>query len=136
MAVATAPLHAEEARRSLRLVRPPLDVDAVAAAWELAFEAAERALAAAGPVLTAQELCVRRTGCNSSVGGRRPSCPASQFAKSPDGSAWCARSPPKERDCRSQAPAATTACPANANGRGRSLIRFSSCLQGGAERWS
>jgi hypothetical protein len=60
MAVATAPLHAEEARRSLHLVQPPLDVDTLAPSWDLAFEAAERALAAAGPVLTAQELCFRR----------------------------------------------------------------------------
>ena len=60
MAVATAPLHAEEPQRPLRLIRPPLDADALAASWALAFEAAERALAVADSVLTAQELCFRR----------------------------------------------------------------------------
>src|SRR4029450_7084289 len=60
MAVATGPLHAGEGRRSVPLVQPPLDVDALAPSWDLAFEAAERALAAAGPVLTGQEVCFRR----------------------------------------------------------------------------
>jgi hypothetical protein len=59
MATATASVHASQAPPRLRLVHPPLDLESLPAEWQVALEAAERALAASTP-LKAQEVAVRR----------------------------------------------------------------------------
>jgi anti-sigma-K factor RskA len=56
----TAALHVDQRRPELRLVRPPLDVQALATRWETAFAAADRALAAAAPSLQSREISARR----------------------------------------------------------------------------
>ena len=56
MAAVTAPVQARRPRPSLRVVRAPLDLDVLAAHWQVALDAADRALAASGASLNAQEL--------------------------------------------------------------------------------
>lgn len=59
MAAATAPLQAHRPGSPLRLVRQPLDPDVLAAQWQVALDAADRAIGASGPSLEAQELGAR-----------------------------------------------------------------------------
>ena len=60
MAVATASVHANQALPRLRLVQPPLDLDSLAATWQVALDAAERAIAASAASLQAEEVGARR----------------------------------------------------------------------------
>jgi HAD superfamily hydrolase (TIGR01509 family) len=58
MAVATAP-HASQTGLPLRLVQTRLDLDSLAAEWQVALDAADRAIAASAPSLKSQELGAR-----------------------------------------------------------------------------
>ena len=60
MATATASVHANQAPPRLRLVAAPLDLESLSAEWQVALDAAERALAASTPLLHAQEVAGRR----------------------------------------------------------------------------
>jgi HAD superfamily hydrolase (TIGR01509 family) len=59
MAVATAQIHAKQTQRRLRLVQPRLDLDSLAAQWQVALDAAESAIAASTPSLKGQEVGAR-----------------------------------------------------------------------------
>jgi HAD superfamily hydrolase (TIGR01509 family) len=59
MAVATASVHTNPAQPRLRLVEPPLDLDSLAAEWQVALDAAESAIAASTPSLKSQEVGAR-----------------------------------------------------------------------------
>jgi hypothetical protein len=60
METATAWVHASQAPPRLRLVHPPLDLESLSAEWQVALDAAERAVAASTPLLKAQVVAVRR----------------------------------------------------------------------------
>ena len=60
MATATASVHANQAPPRLRLVHAQLDVESLSAEWQVALDAAARAIAASTPLLKAQEVAVRR----------------------------------------------------------------------------
>jgi hypothetical protein len=60
MATATASVYANQTPPRLRLVQPRLDLDSLSAEWQVALDAAERAIAAATPLLKSQEVAVRR----------------------------------------------------------------------------
>ena len=60
MATATASVHANQTPPRLRLLQPRLDLDSLSAEWQVALDAAERAIAGATPMLKAQEVAVRR----------------------------------------------------------------------------
>ncbi len=60
MAAATAPVHASQAQPPLRLAQPRVDVDSLAAEWQVAFDAAAGAIAAATPSLKGREVEARR----------------------------------------------------------------------------
>jgi hypothetical protein len=60
MATATASVHANQAPPRLRLVHPQLDLECVSAEWQVALEAAGRAIDAATPLLKSQEVAARR----------------------------------------------------------------------------
>ena len=60
MATATASVHAKQAQPRLRLVQPRLDLDSLAAEWQVALDAADRALAASRPSLKGPEVEARR----------------------------------------------------------------------------
>ena len=60
MATATASLNANQAPPRLRLAHPQLDLEYLAAEWQVALDAAERAIAAATPLLKSREVAARR----------------------------------------------------------------------------
>jgi hypothetical protein len=60
MAAATAPVHANQAPPRLRLVQPRLDLESLAAQWQVALDAADSAVAASTPWLRSQEIAERR----------------------------------------------------------------------------
>src|SRR5512132_566475 len=60
MAAATAPVHVNQALPQLRLVHRPLDLDSLAAQWEVALDAADLAIAASSPSLKGEEVGARR----------------------------------------------------------------------------
>ena len=60
MATATASVYAKQAQPRLRLVQPRLDLDSLAAEWQVALDAADSALAASTPSLKGVELEARR----------------------------------------------------------------------------
>jgi beta-phosphoglucomutase-like phosphatase (HAD superfamily) len=60
MAAATASIHVNQALPQLRLVPPPLDLDSLAAQWEVALDAADLAIAASSPSLKGEEVGARR----------------------------------------------------------------------------
>jgi hypothetical protein len=61
MAAATAPVQTNQALPRLRLVQPQLNVDSLAAEWQVALDAAQRAIAASASAssLGSQEAAVR-----------------------------------------------------------------------------
>ena len=60
MATATASVHANQAPPRLRLVQPQLNLESLSASWQVALDAAGRAIAASTPLLKAQEVAQRR----------------------------------------------------------------------------
>jgi len=60
MATATASVHANQTPPRLRLLQPRLELDALSAEWQVALDAAERAIAAATPLLKSREVAARR----------------------------------------------------------------------------
>jgi hypothetical protein len=60
MATATASVHANQTPPRLRLAQPRLDLDSLSAEWQIALGAAQRAIVAATPLLTSQEVAARR----------------------------------------------------------------------------
>lgn len=59
MAAATASVHVNQAPPRLRVVQPRLDLDSLAAEWQVALDAADSAIAASTPSLKRQEVAAR-----------------------------------------------------------------------------
>jgi hypothetical protein len=60
MTAATASVHVNQAQPRLSLVQPRLDLEALAAEWQVALDAADSAIAASTPLLKSREVAARR----------------------------------------------------------------------------